>query len=125
MTTSTGNLRKKKTDTKRISELSQIAELPRNQQILLEILLISPDTPYTQLCTIATQLPGDNALAQADVDSALYELLRVGYLVSFMENGDIFYMVQLKGKREKRDEQRLWRDLGLGTLYDQIKGQND
>lgn len=102
----------------RASSLSDIYNLPANQYSIMTILSEPKEMPYKQLCKAIEELPENKRLTQSQIDGTLYELIRMGYLTSFVENGDIVYMVQVtEGKPpEKRDEQRLFRKLDLKDL---------
>ena len=74
---------------------------------------------YKQLCKVVADLPEDERLTQSQLDGTLYELIRMSYLTSFMENGEVIYMLQAEiGKKPppQRHEQRLHRKLDLGGL---------
>mgnify|MGYP002626076189 CR=1 FL=1 len=102
----------------RAGSLSDIYNLPANQFSIMMILSEPKEMPYKQLCKAIEELPENKRLTQSQIDGTLYELIRMGYLTSFVENGDIVYMVQVsEGKApEKRDEQRLFRKLDLKDL---------
>lgn len=124
MSTSTGNLQSYEAkNRKRISDLSQIVDLPSNQHTVMS-LVSSREMSYSRLCDAVKHLSDDKRLSQSQLDSTLYELISIGYLSSFMEDGEIIYMVQLKGKQDKRDEQRLWKGMDIpdiAQLREQMK----
>jgi hypothetical protein len=85
------------------------------------VMLAEPrEMPYRLLCDKMKNLDEGQRLTQSQVDGALYELVKQGYLSSFMENGDIVYLVQIASasRPSKRDEQRLWNrfEMGLDAL---------
>lgn len=86
----------------------------------MQMLAEPREMPYRLLCDKMKNLAEEQRLTQSQVDGALYELVKQGYLSSFMENGDIVYLVQLTAanRPSKRDEQRLWNrfDMGLDAL---------
>jgi hypothetical protein len=61
-------------------------------------------------------LSAEDRLTQAELDNALFELVRIGHLTSFFEDGDVIYMVQTTATQRpsKRDEQVLWNPLEMG-----------
>lgn len=121
---STSNLQNKESRKKeRITDASQIAQLPANQHVVMEILLTSREMSYSHLCEAIKHLPDDKRLSQSQIDSTLYELISIGYLTSFMEDGEIIYMMQLKGNQQKRDEQRLWDSMSREDLLRQLKNK--
>lgn len=90
--------------------------LSKTQRVLLDLLRTSKEMAYTLLCQTVNTLPLEDRLSQADLDNALFELVRIGHLTSFFEDGDVIYMVQTSGARppSKRDEQMLWNPLEMG-----------
>ncbi len=93
--------------------------LPANQNTIMKLLSEPKEMPYKELCKAVEELPEGKKLNQSQLDGTLYELIRLGYLTSFMENGDVVYMVQVElGKTPppQRHEQRLIRKLDLGDL---------
>jgi hypothetical protein len=117
---STGNLRDFRDKPEGISSAADLLHLPPNQYSVMSLLITPREMAYSALCEAIKTLPEPQRLTQAQLDGTLFELVKEGYLTSFMENGDVVYMVQLrKGKRpSKRDEQRLWNkfDMGLDEL---------
>lgn len=92
---------------------------PVNQSTIIKLLSEPKEMPYKQLCKTVSDLPENENLTQAQLDGALYELIQAGYLTSFMENGDVIYMLKVEiGKKPPppRREQRLMRKLDLGAL---------
>jgi hypothetical protein len=71
---------------------------------------------YTLLAQSAQALSPEDRLTQAELDNALFELVRIGYLTSFFEDGDVIYMLQTTGNRppSKHDEQVLWNPMDMG-----------
>jgi hypothetical protein len=92
------------------------AGLSKPQRVLLDFLRASHEMAYTLLCQSAQSLPTEDRMTQAELDNALFELVRIGHLTSFFEDGDVIYMVQSSGARppSKRDEQVLWDPLDMG-----------
>jgi len=93
--------------------------LPTNQATVMRLLSESKEMPYKQLCKVIEELPENQRLNQSQLDGTLYELIRMGYLTSFMENGDVVYMVQIEvgvPPPPPRHEQRLIRKIDLGDL---------
>ncbi len=90
--------------------------LPKPQRILLDFLRAAKEMAYTLLCQSVQALPPEDRLSQTDVDNALFELVRIGHLTSFFEDGDVIYLVQSSGARppSKRDEQVLWDPMEMG-----------
>jgi len=79
---------------------------------------------YAALCEAINKLPPDKQLSQSEIDDTLYQLISLGYLSSFMEQGDIIYMVQIARRGDspiKRDEQKLWHQLDLSNLKNLMK----
>lgn len=91
---------------------NDIYNLPSHQILLMEILSDVGEISYDDLIARLTALPEDQQLSQSQIDGTLYELVRVGYVLSFIEDGTIMYMIQKK-KPQKRDEQRLWDKLDI------------
>jgi len=93
--------------------------LPANQHTVMKLLSEPKEMPYKQLCKAVEELAEGQRLNQSQLDGTLYELIRMGYLTSFMENGDVVYMVQIEMNAPPpppRHEQRLMRKLDLGDL---------
>jgi hypothetical protein len=90
--------------------------LSRSQRVLLDYLRAAKEMAYKLLCQSMQTLPSDERLTQAELDNALFELVRIGHLTSFFEDGDVIYMVQTSGARppSKRDEQVLWNPMEMG-----------
>lgn len=90
--------------------------LPKPQRVLLDFLRAAREMPYTVLCQSMQSLASDDQMTQTELDNALFELVRIGHLTSFFEDGDVIYMVQSSGARppSKRDEQVLWDPLEMG-----------
>lgn len=117
MGSSTNNFREHRDNN---NQASDFAQLPASQAAVMQTLTEPREMPYRTLCDKMKNLPEGQRLTQSQVDGALYELVKHGYLSSFMENGDIVYLVQLSAnsRPSKRDEQRLWNrfDMGLDAL---------
>lgn len=90
--------------------------LSKSQHVLLDVLRAAREMAYTLLCQSVQNLSPDDRMTQAEIDNALFELVRIGHLTSFFEDGDVIYMVQSSGARppSKRDEQVLWDPLEMG-----------
>jgi hypothetical protein len=120
MASSSNNLQnsiQKKYDS--VDSSSNAFDLPSNQNTVIKLLSGPKEMPYKQLCATMETLPEDERLTQPQLDGTLYELIRMSYLTSFMENGDVVYMLQVDvGKKPppQRHEQRLLRKLDLGAL---------
>jgi len=103
----------------KVDDSTHFPNLPPNQNTVVNLLVEPKEMPYKQLCKAVEDLPEDERLTQSQLDGTLYELIRMSYLTSFMENGDVIYMLQAKiGKKPppQRHEQRLLRKLDLGAL---------
>lgn len=116
MGSSTGNIRDLRDKPERISSAAELNHLPPNQYTVMSVLIGPREMAYTTLCETIQALPDNLRLTQSQIDGTLFELVKEGYLTSFMENGDVVYMVQLRaGQRpSKRDEQRLWNKFEMG-----------
>ncbi len=93
--------------------------LPPNQKTVINLLSAPNEMPYKQLCKAMEDLPDDQKLNQSQLDGTLYELIRMGYLTSFMENGDVVYMIQVDISAPPpppRHEQRLMHKFDLSDL---------
>jgi len=90
--------------------------LSKSQRVLLDFLRAAREMAYTLLCQSVQGLPLEDHMTQPELDNALFELVRIGHLTSFFEDGDVIYMVQSSGGRppSKRDEQVLWDPLEMG-----------
>ncbi len=103
----------------KVDDSTQSPSLPPNQNTVINLLAEPKEMPYKDLCKAVGELPEDERLTQSQLDGTLYELIRMSYLTSFMENGDVIYMLQAEiGKKPppQRHEQRLLRKLDLGAL---------
>jgi len=130
MSSSTGNMQKyEQRQPKKISNSAELYKLPKNQYTLMELILETKELSYTTLCDRVKALDDDKRLSQAQIDGTLYELIRIGYLTSFMEKGDIIYMAQIANKGDspiKRDEQKIWSKMDMSALKDLLnKKKND
>ena len=110
---------------KRADGSTDIHSLPVNQNTVLKLLSDPKEMPYKELCKAVEQLTESTRLTQSQLDGTLYELIRMGYLTSFMENGDVVYLLQVElgaAPPPPRHEQRLMRKLDLGDLnWDDLK----
>jgi hypothetical protein len=90
--------------------------LSKSQRVLLDVFRAAKEMAYTLLSKSVQTLPTDDRLTQTELDDALFELVRVGYLTSFFEDGDVIYMLQITGTRppSKHDERVLWDPLEMG-----------
>ena len=116
MASSTNNLKK---TYERINSSTFSHGLPVNQNTVIKLLSEPNEMAYKQLCKVVGELPVEERLTQSQLDGTLYELIRTNYLTSFMENGDVVYMLQVDmGKKPppQRHEQHLFRKLDLGSL---------
>lgn len=111
------------------SKATNLHNLPANQSTVLKVLSKPNEMPYKQLCQMVEALPDNRQLTQSQLDGTLYELVRMGYLTSFTENGDVIYMLQVElGKipPPQRHEQRLMRKLDLRDLkFDDLHRSQD
>ena len=80
----------------RVSGSADIHSLPANQNTVIKLLAEPKEMPYKQLCKAVEELPENKRLTQSQLDGTLYELIRMGYLTSFMENGDVVYLLQVE-----------------------------
>lgn len=112
-------------ESKRVDGSADIHSLPANQTTILKLLSEPKEMPYKELCKTVEQLPEKTRLTQSQLDGTLYELIRMGYLTSFMENGDVVYLLQVElgeAPPQQRHEQRLLRKLDLRDLnLDELK----
>lgn len=126
MGSSTNNAREMRDKPDKISRISDLAHLPPNQYAIMNILAEPRELAYQALCDAVFALPDDQRLTQSELDSTLYELVKLGYVTSFFENGHLNYMMQLSPNKHpsKRDEQRLWNkfDMGLEALDINLDG---
>lgn len=102
-----------------VSGSANIQGFPANQRTVIKLLSEPKEMPYKQLCKVVEDLPVDERLTQSQLDGTLYELVRMSYLTSFREKGDVVYMLQVEiGKKPppQRHEQRLIRKLDLSEL---------
>ena len=122
MTSTTGSILQPKQD-KKISNSSELYKLPKAQYAVMTYLLDVKERSYRDLCEYLKASSQDKTMLQSDIDSALYELIRLGYLTSYMENGDIIYMSLINKADErpqKRDEQNIFRKLSITDILDSI-----
>ncbi len=129
MSSSTGNIHNyDQRNSKKIVSSAELYKLPPNQYTIMELVMTPREISYKNLCEAVKELPETNRLSQAQIDGTLYELLRLGYLTSFIDNGEIIYMAQIGQKGDspvKRDEQKLWNQLDLASLKEMMKKKND
>ena len=120
MASSTSNLQNYiQQESRQVGCSADAHSFPANQSTVLQLLSQPKEMPYKQLCKAVESLPEDARLTQSQLDGTLYELIRMGYLASFMENGDVIYILQVEiGKKPpaQRHEQRLLRKLDLSEL---------
>jgi hypothetical protein len=120
MGSSTNNAREMREKPEKINRLADLTFLPPNQYTVMNVLAEPRELTYQALCSAIFALPEDKRLTQSEIDSTLYELVKLGYVTSFFENGHLNYMMQLSPNKRpsKRDEQRLWNkfDMGLEAL---------
>lgn len=111
-------------ESERLSGSADASNLPANQNTILKLLSEPKEMPYKELCKAVEQLPETTRLTQSQLDGTLYELIRMGYLTSFMEKGDVVYLLQVElGTKAPapRHEQKLvhkfnFKDLDLDQL---------
>ena len=116
----------------RVSGSADIHNLPVNQSTVLKLLAGPKEMPYKQLCKAVEELPENKRLTQSQLDGTLYELIRMGYLVSFMENGDVVYLLQVElgdAPPAPRHEQKLvhkfdFSDVNLDELRKKFKEED-
>ncbi len=117
MGSSTNNFRESRDKS---NQASDYAQLPAAQAAVMLMLAEPREMPYRLLCDKMKNMAEGQRLTQSQIDGALYELVKQGYLSSFMESGDIVYLVQAitQSRPSKRDEQRLWNrfEMGLDAL---------
>jgi hypothetical protein len=83
-------------------KLSRLQEFPVHQRRIIELLLEPRELPYESLRTKI--MDSDTPLHSAQFNAAITELVRDGYLVSFIEDGEVYYFLEFDVKPEKRDE---------------------
>jgi hypothetical protein len=98
MTTSTENLRERPHD----KRLSRLTEFPPHQRVIVELLLTPGELAYSEL--FRQIMASSSPLSQAQFDNAINELVRAGYLMSFFEDGEVYYLLEVDLKADKRDE---------------------
>lgn len=82
------------------------ASLSAVQRQVLELLVDVRELPYPGLCQKALSA----SLTQQEIDAALYALVQAGYLLTFVEDNDVIYMLnqrvmgKAKSKPLKHDE---------------------
>lgn len=124
MASSSSNLQDYVTRNKDMAKgLSDTYNLPANQYTVMSVLSAPKEMPYKKLCKTIEALPEHKRLSQSQIDGTLYELIRLGYLSSFMENGDVVYMVLISDGKlpDKRDEQLIYPKLDFKDLRRNFK----
>lgn len=81
-----------------------LSDLPPTQRTVLEQFAKAQELPYSILCQqVIAILP---TLDQQQIDDALYALMRLGFVASFFEDGEVVYLLQATtfSQLDKRDE---------------------
>lgn len=88
------------------------AQLPPLQAQVMQLLWQPHEMGYMALCAAL----GAKNMSQSQIDFTLYELVKLGYLATSMESGELAYIVQVNNqlRPSKRDEQKLWSQLDVG-----------
>ncbi len=104
MSTSTESLQSQQAAAEN-KKLSRLQEFPVHQRRIVEALLVPRELPYE---TLRKQLvDSDTPMLSTQFDSAITELVRAGYLISFIEDGEVYYFLEADLKADKRDEMSL------------------
>jgi hypothetical protein len=80
----------------------RLGEFSTAQRAIIEVLFIPREMPYRELKQKVLQT--SHTPTQTQFDNAINELIRQGYLVSFIEDGEVYYLLDADVKPEKRDE---------------------
>lgn len=90
-------------------------KLPASQRLIMKRLMKSREMPYQQLVDVMLNLPKKRRLSKSQVDGALYELVRAGYLSSMIEAGNIIYVLQVdsSGNPQPDGEEKIWNDFNF------------
>ncbi len=83
----------------------RLAELPPHQRAVIAVILPLGEMSYWTLRDGVMQ--GANAADVHNFDATLNELIVQGYLSSFIEDGQVYYLVEQNLSPDKRDEQSL------------------
>jgi hypothetical protein len=83
----------------------RLAELPPHQRAVVEVILPQGEMSYWALREGVHQSP--NAGDVPNFDDALNELVVQGYLTSFIEDSQVYYLVDANLTPHKRDERSL------------------
>lgn len=83
----------------------RLAELPLHQRAVITVILSQGEMSYTALRDSVLQ--SDHAAHVPNFDNTLNELIVQGYLTSFIEDDQVFYLVQADLAPDKRDERSL------------------
>jgi hypothetical protein len=101
---------------------SRLKDFTWAERIILEIILPHTELPYSRLCDEAkTKNP---PLINEDFNNALNDLVKMGYLSSFYEDGELLYLVEKKLTPDKRDE-KIVRGSSPDTLLDSLENQDE
>jgi hypothetical protein len=82
--------------------LSRLQEFPVHQRRVIELLLEPRELSYETLRV--KLIESETPLHLAQFNSAITELVRDGYLVSFIEDGEVYYFLESDLNPDKRDE---------------------
>jgi hypothetical protein len=89
------------------SPLNHPASLSLAQRVVLRVLTPPREMPYSVLCNVIAELPEDERMTQTQLDTALFELVKLGYASTLFEMGEVVYL--LEDHPDKRDETQLRR----------------
>lgn len=84
----------------------RLAELPSHQRAVLSVILPHGEMSYWALREGVLQ--SEQAADVSDFDDTLNELVVQGYLTSFIDDGQVYYLVETSLNPDKRDEQSLY-----------------
>jgi len=85
------------------SRAQRLAELPPPQRVLIGVMLPVGEMSYWMLRDAV--LASEDAHLVANFDHTLNELIVAGYLSSFIEDGQVYYLLEATLAPDKRDEQ--------------------
>ncbi|MFQ3645520.1 MAG: hypothetical protein SNJ80_01185 [Anaerolinea sp.] len=83
----------------------RLAELPPHQRAVIAVILPRGEMSYWALRDEVLQ--SAHAADVYNFDATLNELIVQGYLTSFIEDGQVYYLVEQNLSPDKRDEQSL------------------
>jgi hypothetical protein len=84
------------------SSHKRLGDFTLAQRAIIEVLFTPREMPYRELNQKVLQT--SHAPSQTQFDNAINELIRLGYLMSFIEDGEVYYLLDADVKPEKRDE---------------------